>query len=96
MRELSADYVVVGTGATAMAFLDRMLDEGDATFIMVDRRAKAGGHWNECYPFIRLNVPARLYGVNSTPWGTAASTAAAATAAWAICRAGRSQAISTG
>ena len=38
---------------------------------MVDRRDKAGGHWNDAYPFVRLHQPSSYYGVDSTPLGRA-------------------------
>ena len=35
---LEVDYLVIGTGATAMAFVDTLLDEQpEATVLMVDR-----------------------------------------------------------
>ncbi|MEM9563116.1 MAG: NAD(P)/FAD-dependent oxidoreductase [Actinomycetota bacterium] len=63
------DYLVVGSGATAMAFVDTMLTETDATFAMVDRRHVPGGHWNDAYPFVRLHQPSQYYGVASRPLG---------------------------
>ena len=64
-----ADYLVIGSGATGMAFVDTLLDETDATVIMVDDRAVPGGHWNEAYPYVRLHQPASTYGVNSKDLG---------------------------
>ena len=66
---VEADYVIIGAGATAMAFADTMLSESDATMVLVDRRHRPGGHWNDAYPFIRLHSPAMFYGVNSAPLG---------------------------
>lgn len=68
--ELSADYLVIGAGAMGMAFVDTLLTETDATVVMVDRRAKPGGHWNTAYPFVRLHQPSSFYGVNSVPLGS--------------------------
>jgi hypothetical protein len=65
MRTIEADYVVVGTGAAAMAFVDTLLTETDATVAMIDRRSHAGGHWNDAYSFVRLHGPAAFYGVAS-------------------------------
>jgi hypothetical protein len=63
---LEADYLVVGAGATAMAFVDTLLDESpDATVLMVDRHHRPGGHWNDAYPFVRLHQPSAFYGVAS-------------------------------
>ncbi len=66
---LQTDYLVKGCGATAMAFVDVMLKETDAHFIMVDRRAAPGGHWNDAYPFVRLHQPSACYGVASRALG---------------------------
>jgi cation diffusion facilitator CzcD-associated flavoprotein CzcO len=63
---LHADYLVMGAGATAMAFVDTLLAESpDATVLMVDRHHRPGGHWNEAYPFVRLHQPSAWYGVAS-------------------------------
>lgn len=66
---MQADYLVKGCGATAMAFVDTMLRETDATFIMVDMGAAPGGHWNDAYPFVRLHQPSSFYGVASRQLG---------------------------
>ena len=60
---IEADYVVVGTGACAMAFVDTLLTETSASVVMIDRRDHAGGHWNDAYDFVRLHGPAAMYGV---------------------------------
>ena len=69
MRELETDYLVVGAGATGMAFTDALIGESDADVVMVDRRHRPGGHWNDDYPFVRLHQPSALYGVLSRPLG---------------------------
>ena len=69
MTDLEVDYLVVGCGASAMAFVDVMLRETDATFVIVDRRDAPGGHWNDAYPFVRLHQPSSYYGVASRPLG---------------------------
>jgi hypothetical protein len=68
--QISADYVVVGSGAMGMAFADVILTETDATVALVDRHAAPGGHWNDAYPFVRLHQPSAFYGVNSLPLGS--------------------------
>ena len=70
MNNLAADYLVIGTGAIAMSFVDTMLDESDATFLMVDKHHMPGGHWNDAYPFVRLHQPSAFYGVASTELGS--------------------------
>ncbi|WP_427452669.1 NAD(P)/FAD-dependent oxidoreductase [Litorimonas sp. WD9-15] len=65
-EQLSTDYLVIGSGAMGMAFVDTLLDENpQADIIMVDRFAKPGGHWNSAYPFVTLHQPSAFYGVNS-------------------------------
>jgi cation diffusion facilitator CzcD-associated flavoprotein CzcO len=58
-------YLVIGAGAVAMAFVDTLLSETDARVVLVDRRHKPGGHWNDAYPFVGLHQPAAFYGVGS-------------------------------
>ena len=72
MERLEADYLVVGSGAMGMAFTDVLVEETDATIVMVDRRHRPGGHWNDAYPFVRLHQPSSFYGVNSRPLGSGA------------------------
>jgi len=71
VRELAleTDYLVVGSGALGMAFVDSLLEHSDADVVMVDRRHCPGGHWLDAYPFVRLHQPSRYYGVDSTVLG---------------------------
>jgi hypothetical protein len=63
---IETDYLIVGAGASAMAFVDTLLTEDAmARVIMVDRRDRQGGHWNDAYPFVRPHQPAAWYGVAS-------------------------------
>jgi hypothetical protein len=66
---LEADYVIVGAGAVGLSFADVILTESDADVVIVDRRARPGGHWNDAYPFVRLHQPSSFYGVNSKSLG---------------------------
>src|SRR4051794_20390855 len=66
---LDADYLVVGAGATGMAFTDALIDHTDVRVALVDRRAGVGGHWRDAYPFVRLHQASTFYGVASTPLG---------------------------
>jgi NAD(P)-binding Rossmann-like domain len=70
MSGIETDYLVVGAGATGMAFVDALIAACDADVVMVDRRHGPGGHWNDAYPFVRLHGPSALYGVNSRRLGT--------------------------
>ena len=72
MTDIETDYLVIGAGASGMAFTDSLIadDEVEAEVVMVDRRHSPGGHWNDAYPFVRLHQPSATYGVNSRPLGT--------------------------
>lgn len=63
--KLETDYLIVGSGAVGMAFADVILNETDASMIIVDKYAKPGGHWNVAYPFVTLHQPSSFYGVSS-------------------------------
>jgi hypothetical protein len=69
-REVDVDYLVVGAGATGMAFTDALVDHApDVRVALVDRRAGVGGHWLAAYPFVRLHQASSFYGVASTLLG---------------------------
>lgn len=69
--KLETDYLVIGAGAMAMAFTDELLSNNSGCrVVMVDRHARAGGHWNDAYPFVSLHQPAAYYGVNSEKLGS--------------------------
>ena len=69
MRLLACDYLVVGAGASGMAFVDELVHNSDMTVVILDKRAQPGGHWIDAYDFVRLHQPAALYGVNSRSLG---------------------------
>lgn len=69
MRQVETDYLVVGAGATGMAFVDTLVTDSDVDVVMVDRRHRPGGHWLDAYPFVRLHQPSAYYGVNSRVLG---------------------------
>lgn len=66
---VEADYLVVGAGATGLAFTDALIDHVDARVALVDRRSGVGGHWLDAYPFVRLHQASAFYGVASTLLG---------------------------
>lgn len=70
MAEIEVDYLVVGAGASGMAFVDALV-AGDqaAEVLLVDRRHRPGGHWLDAYPFVRLHQPSATYGVTSRRLG---------------------------
>lgn len=66
MAGIDTDYLVIGTGGSAMAFVDTLLSESpQASVLMVDRHHRPGGHWNDAYSFVRLHQPSAWYGVAS-------------------------------
>ena len=69
MTTIDTDYLIVGAGAAGLAFADALITESDADLVIVDRRERPGGHWNDAYPFVRLHQPSAYYGVNSLPLG---------------------------
>ena len=69
MDRCETDYLIIGAGASGLAFADTLLNETDSHITLVDRRGKAGGHWNDAYPFVRLHQPSSYYGVASLNLG---------------------------
>ena len=63
------DYLVVGAGASGLAFADALVAEADVEVTVIDRRPGPGGHWLRAYPFVRLHTPSAYYGVNSLGLG---------------------------
>jgi hypothetical protein len=70
MTDIETDYLVIGAGAAGMAFTDELIAQSDSDVVMVDRRHRPGGHWNDAYPFVRLHAPSAFYGVNSRVLGS--------------------------
>jgi NAD(P)-binding Rossmann-like domain len=70
VERIETDYLVVGAGATGMAFTDTLVAETDAQVVLVDRGHAPGGHWTSAYPFVRLHQPSAYYGVNSRALGS--------------------------
>ena len=70
MANTATDYLIIGSGASGMAFADTMVQETDAHITIVDKHAKPGGHWNDAYPFVSLHQPSAFYGVNSLDLGS--------------------------
>jgi hypothetical protein len=66
---VETDYLVVGAGATGLAFADALLSEADVDVTVTDRRPAPGGHWVDAYPFVRLHTPSAFYGVSSLALG---------------------------
>lgn len=62
--------MVVGAGASGMAFTDALIDHADVRVVLVDSRHGVGGHWLDAYPFVRLHQASAFYGAASTLLGT--------------------------
>ena len=41
---LTAEYLIVGSGAMGMAFADVLVEESNATLIIIDKYPAPGGH----------------------------------------------------
>jgi len=67
---VDTDYLVVGAGATGLAFVDALAAETDVKVTVVDRQPAPGGHWLHAYPFVRLHTPSAYYGINSLALGS--------------------------
>lgn len=70
MRRAETDYLIIGAGATGLAFADTLVAETNAHVTLVDRHGKPGGHWNDAYPFVTLHQPSAFYGVASMELGS--------------------------
>lgn len=70
MKHVETDYLVIGSGATGLAFVDTLIDQTDAHVTLIDRHGKPGGHWNDAYSFVTLHQPSAFYGVNSMALGS--------------------------
>lgn len=66
---IETDYLVIGAGASGLAFADTLATEADVEVTLVDRQAAPGGHWLHAYSFVRLHTPSAYYGVNSLALG---------------------------
>lgn len=66
---VNTDYLVVGAGASGLAFADALVAEADVEVTVIDRRQAPGGHWLDAYQFVRLHTPSAYYGVNSLALG---------------------------
>lgn len=70
VRRIETDYLVVGGGASAMAYVDALVVAvPEVECVVVDRRHAPGGHWLDAYPFVRLHQPSANYGVSSRTLG---------------------------
>ena len=52
---INTDYLVVGAGASGLAFADALVAEADVEVTLIDRRHAPGGHWLRC---VSLRSPA--------------------------------------
>ncbi len=66
---IDTDYLVIGAGASGLAFADALVAEANVDVTVIDRREAPGGHWVDAYPFVRLHTPSAYYGVSSLALG---------------------------
>jgi NAD(P)-binding Rossmann-like domain len=70
---VDTDYLVIGAGASGLAFTDALVADADAgadvEVTVIDRQPAPGGHWLHAYPFLRLHQPSAYYGVSSLQLG---------------------------
>eukprot|EP00977_Amphora_coffeiformis_P023260 scaffold12782_cov168-Amphora_coffeaeformis.AAC.4 len=68
------DYLVIGAGATALAFCDSLLEgcrqqqpqsASLPMLVLLDPHERPGGQWNSSYEFVQLHQPSAMYGVES-------------------------------
>lgn len=70
MPGIETDHLIIGAGASAMAYVDALVTSSpEVDCVLVDRRHAPGGHWLDAYPFVRLHQPSANYGVASRPLG---------------------------
>ena len=68
MPDNECDYLVIGGGATGMAFSDSLLKNSkdqNLSVIVVDKHETPGGQWHDSYNFVQLHQPSKGYGVES-------------------------------
>ena len=76
---MEPDYLVIGSGAVGMAFVDTLLDESDAHIIIVDRHGNPGGHWNDAHPLWRCTSRRPTNASTPPSWEAGAKDAAGPT-----------------
>lgn len=65
-KMLECDYLVVGAGASPLAFIDTLLTElPEAKVILIDKKPAPGGHWVDAYGYCKLHQPSIIYGIAS-------------------------------
>lgn len=66
IKQLECDYLIVGAGASPLAFVDTLLTElPDKKVIIIDKKSAPGGHWVDSYGFVHLHQPSLVYGLSS-------------------------------
>lgn len=63
---MKCDYLLIGAGASSLAFLDTLLTENpSAKVVLVDKKPSPGGHWVDDYDYVKLHQPSIVYGIAS-------------------------------
>ena len=67
----AVDYLVVGAGASGMAFVDTLLlhKTEPVSVLLLDKRTQPGGHWQDAYDFATLhrNLPLPIQNTAASP-----------------------------
>ena len=78
---INTDYLVVGAGASGLAFVDALVAEADVEVTMIDRRRAPGGHWRSRTRSSVCTAPRRTTGSTRCRSARTASTGSARTPA---------------
>jgi glycine/D-amino acid oxidase-like deaminating enzyme len=65
---ITTDYLVIGAGASGLAFTDTLVAHADVDVVLVDRNDAPGGHWVHAYPFVVLHSPRRSTASTPCAW----------------------------
>ncbi|WP_172299779.1 FAD-dependent oxidoreductase [Pseudoruegeria sp. HB172150] len=65
------DLAIVGAGIAGLnaLFVATEYLPRDAKIVLIDRKPRAGGMWNDAYGYVRLHQPHRMFTVGDLPWG---------------------------
>ena len=65
---ITVDYIVVGAGASGIAFADTIVGNSDFSVAIVDVNSAPGGHWHSAHDYHQLDLPAARAGMNGLPF----------------------------
>ena len=64
------DLCIVGAGYAGLnaAFVANQYLTAGARVLLLDKHERAGGMWNDAYPYVRLHQPYRMFTSGNVPW----------------------------